>query len=150
VPDLANIANVFRRDFVEIADDCRRDLVDVEFGLAMDTVSIVCGAWSEGEPGRGVFQEITNTVLDPVPMVSDPPARLLADSGGKFEVGDRFVSKVSATYTLTELTGGELDDVAGEFYWLINGEQYRVVGEPTEAYLEWKLHLRRMTRTATY
>ena len=110
--------------------------------MMLDTVSTVHLTWSEAEAGLGV-QQVDEHVIDPVPRVSEPPSALTAGPAGNYESGDRFVSKISATYTREELSGGDLDSDAREFFWIVNGDQYRIVGEPRQEYLEWKVHLRR-------
>lgn len=133
-----------RSELIGLVDEVRDQVIDEEIGLRLHTVQTRRRTWSGGEVGRGTTSDVTTT-LSPAPKVSDPPARLTVGAGGKFEAGDRYVSKISATYSASQLSGGAL--AAGvEFCWLIDGQPYRVVGEPEEKYLGWRVHLRRMNR----
>lgn len=135
--------NTFRSEFVGLADELRLELVVQEFGLRLDTVRTLTRVWSGGSPGRGIEMD-TYLDITPLPRVSAPP-RYSGNSGGRYEEGDVRLNRISATYTIEQLTGGERGSDT-EFYWEINGELYRVVGEPEEKYLGWQTHLRRINR----
>ncbi len=133
-----------RSELIGLVDGVRDEVIDEEIGLRLHTVQTRRRTWSGGEVGRGTSTDVTVS-LSPKPKVTDPASRFQPAAGGKFEAGDRYVTKISATYTAAQLTGGAL--AAGvEFAWLIDGQPYRVVGEPEEKYLGWKVHLRRMNR----
>jgi hypothetical protein len=131
-----------RDDLVPVVDELRA-LPD-ELGFRPYTTVIRTTTWTGGEPGRGTRQT-TDLTISPVPKVSDVPERLIHAAPGKYEQGDRFVSKISATYTRAQLTGGDV--AAGvEVVWLIDGEEYTLVGTPEERPLEWRVTVRRRAR----
>lgn len=131
-----------RDDLVTLVDEVRDQVIDQEVGLRLFTVQTRLRTWSGAEVGRGTATD-TDTDIDPKPKVQSPSPRLVAAAPGKFEEGDRLVSRISATYTEDDLTGGTLA-AKHEFCWLIDGDPYRVVGKPEKRYLEWRMHLRRM------
>lgn len=131
-----------RDDLVGLVDELRRDVVDQDMGLRLHSVQTVRRTWSGGEAGLGAASDEV-TVLDPQPRVRPPSPRLLMSEAGTYRTGDRVVSKLSVTYSEDDLTGGAL--AAGvEFFWTLDGEPYRVVGQPEKRYLEWRVQLRPM------
>lgn len=132
----------FRDDIVALVDEVRSEVIDQDLGLRLHTVQTRLREWSGGELGLGTATD-TLVTLDPPPKVYSPSPRLQAAAPGKYEDGDRLVRKISATLTEDELTGGALTSVQ-EFCWLIDGDPYRVVGEPDKRFLEWRVQLRRM------
>lgn len=134
-----------RSDLVGLVDTIRRDIVDGAAGLRLRTIVVRTRTWSGSEPGDGTTSD-SDVTLDPVPKVEEPPARLVASSAGRWLDGDLQVSKISATYTADQLRG--TPSAAQEFYWLIDGVPYRVVGEPAKEYLAWTVQLRPMQKRA--
>lgn len=131
-----------RDDLIDLVDSVRDEVIDQEAGLRLHAVQTRLRSWSGGEPGAGSATD-TDTTLSPTPRVRPPSPRLEQGPGGKVEEGDRIVDRLSATLDEADLTGGTLSG-GQEFYWLIDGEPYRVVGQPQKRFLEWRVHLRRM------
>lgn len=137
-----------RDDLVDLVDDLRREVVDEAFGLRLDTISTRMRRW----PGRvigkdGVTPIDVDTELDPKPKARRPSPRMRFAEPGKYEAGDVVVEKISATYTEEQLTGGVLTK-GYEFFWVINGEPYQVMGADKK-YLSWSVHLRRCRNIPT-
>lgn len=130
-----------RDELIDLVDDVRDEVIDGEVGLRLDSVVIRKRTWDGAEPGDGTPTDV-DMELTPKPKVSRPPPKLIASSGGVYVEGDLWVRRISATYTRAELTGEPSG--TSEVFWLINGDPYRVVGEPDERFLEWRVHLRRM------
>ncbi len=130
-----------RDDLVGLVDEVRDQVIDQEVGMRLRTVATRRRTWSGGQPGSGTPTD-TDTPLSPTPKVSEPPARLVAAAPGRYQDGDLLVTRISATYTEADLTGGSLG-AGEEFYWLVDGEPYQVVGRPEQRYLEWRVQLRR-------
>jgi len=130
----------FRDDMVAIADAGRGIAEDL--GLRLKTVVVRTRTWDGGEVGRGSASD-SDLTLDPVPKARPPSPRELATPGGVYEDGDRVVDKISATYTEAQLSGRPIA-ADTEVYWLVDGDPYRLVREPPEGFLGWKVHLRRM------
>lgn len=129
-----------RDELISLVDQVRDEVIDGEVGLRLHAVVVRRRTWSGGEPGRGTPSDV-DVVLTPKPKVSNPPPRLVMAEGGKYRDGDRIVSRISATYTAGELSGGTVG-ADEQFYWLIDGVPYTVVGEPEERYLGWRVQLR--------
>lgn len=131
-----------RDDLVPVVDETRA-IVD-ELGFRPYIVVVRTRTWSGSEPGRG---SVTNSdlTLSPKPKVADVPERLVHGSAGKYESGDRIVSRISATYTRAQLDGGAIA-ANKEVVWLIDGVEYMLVGEPEERPLEWRVTVRRRNR----
>lgn len=129
-----------RDDLIPLVDDVRRDVVDAVAGLRIHTVSTRRRVWDGGAPGRGDAVD-TDTPLDPVPKVRNA-TKFQTGEAGRFEQSDLRVEKLSATYAQEDLDGGPLDDNE-EWFWLVDGESYRVV-EVEERYLEWRVGLKRV------
>jgi hypothetical protein len=114
-----------------------------DLGLRPYVVEILTVSWP-GERGLGVATEASRVLIQPAPVVSDPTPRMVSAAPGKFERGDRVISKVSRTYT-----AADFPDSAGateERYFLLNGDPYRMVSEPEIRNFEWRLHVRRMRK----
>lgn len=134
-----------RDELVDLVDEVRDEVIDTEVGLRLHTVQTRRRTWSGGEPGAGSSSDSVTT-LEPTPKVKSVSPRLMAAAPGTYREGDLLVRAVSATYTADDLTGGDL--AAGEeFVWLIDGDEYIVVQEPDERYLEWRVHLRGRNRS---
>lgn len=148
------MAGDFRADLVPCIDAARQCVDDL--GLRTDVVEILTVQWSGLDVvgvtnnglqlGAGTPSETMRTLVTPAPVVSDPEPRLVAQDPGKYAQGDRIISKVSRAYLRTDFpdaprgTGGE----ATERYFLIDGDPYRMVGEPQDRNFEWVIHVRRM------
>jgi len=130
-----------RDDLITLVDEIREDIIDEECGLRLSTCSTVLRTWSGGKPGKGDASD-EETEIEPKPRVRSPSLRLQMAAPGKFEAGDLVADKISATYTSDELDGGSLD-ADEEFFWLVDGDPYRVVAPPEELYLGWSVQLRR-------
>jgi hypothetical protein len=129
-----------RDDLIPVIDETR-DLVE-DLGLRLHVVKTRRRSWSGGEPGSGTPTD-TDTTLTPAPKVSEPSPGVVAAAPGRYEQGDLFISKVSATYTQDELDGGTIG--GDEEWWiLVDDEPYRVVAA-TERAFEWRLHVRKLT-----
>ena len=136
----------FREEMAGLADELRQELVVDEFTLRLDTVQTLYRTWSGGAPGRGSEVDVATNIV-PIPKASRPPG-YAGNQGGRYEEGDLILTRVSVlNYSIEDLTGGQRLSHE-EFYWLINGEQYRVVREPEEEYIGWRVHLRRVNRKA--
>lgn len=134
-----------RDSLIPLVDTIREQVIDGAVGLRLHTVKTRLRVWSGGELGRGTATN-TDTTLDPKPKVAVVTPRLVQASGGKYLDGDRTVSKISATYTESQLDGGAV--AAGrEFYWLIDDEPYEVVGKPQRGFLGWTVVLRPRRRS---
>jgi hypothetical protein len=131
-----------RDDLVPVVDESRA-LVE-ELGFRPYVVKTRQRTWSGAEVGRGTATDV-DTTLDPAPKVQDVPERLVHGSPGRYESGDRLVTRISATYTRAQLDGGSLAANV-EWMWLIDGVEYAVIGEPEERPLEWRVQLRRRNR----
>lgn len=131
-----------RDDVIPVVDDARQ-LID-DLGLRLDTVQTRRRSWSGGQPGSGTATN-TDVAITPKPRVKDVPERWIHNAPGRYERGDKMVTRISATYTRAQLTGGTL--AAGEeFVWLIDSVEYAVIGEPEEQAFEWRVQLRRRNR----
>jgi len=128
-----------------------------DLGLRTEVVEIITVEWAglstiPGLPqdgylvGAGTPSEIERITIDPRPVVSDPHPRLVAQDPGKYASGDRIITKVSRAYTPDDFPdapdgpGGE----KRERYFLIDGDPYRMVREPTIKNFEWEIQVRRM------
>ena len=140
-------------DLVPCIDDARQ-LID-DLGLRPEIVEIITVEWA-GLPGGalptdyqfglGTSTQISRIAITPKPKVSDPHPRLVAADPGKYREGDRIVTKVSRTYLEEDLVD-PADGAGGEQrerYYLIDGDPFRLVREPTKKNFEWQLHLARM------
>lgn len=132
-----------RSDLIPVVDDTRSLIADL--GLRLYTVQTVLRTWSGTQRGLGEASDVT-VAIEPTPRVSDPPPRRTPESGGRTETGDRQVTRISATYEMDDLTGGTLGALQ-EFFWLIDGAPYRVVGVPEKKPFEWRVQLARMSRS---
>jgi len=128
-----------RDDLISCVDDARSILDD--FGLRQQTVVIRTRVWSGGELGRGTVTD-TNRILSPVPKVERLSLRYIAASGGKYQEGDRRVTKISATYTAAQLGAGTVP-AGTEILWLIDDEPHTLVETPGEKNFEWRCVVRR-------
>lgn len=159
-----------REDLIPVVDSIRREIVDQAAGLRLHAVAVRRRTWSGGEAGLGTATD-EDLILDPVPKVLPPEPKVKAAEPGKYEDGDRIVSKVSLEYTRDQLDGGAMG-AGTELFWLIgrqtrpedgwldgsawlDGEHLGPEGHGTEAYrvlsveegfLGWTVHLRRMRR----
>ena len=128
-----------RDELIDVIDEGRQ-LAD-DLGLRQQSVVLRTRVWSGGEVGRGTATD-TDLVLSPVPKVRRLPLRLIHASGGRYQEGDRLISKISASYTTEQLGGGVA--VAGtELLWLIDGDPHTAVETPEERNFEWKVVVRR-------
>jgi len=133
-----------RDDLIPTVDEAR-GLVD-ELGFRMHAVVVRKTTWSGGEVGKGTASHVDVT-LSPKPKVASPPPHHVFAAPGKYQDGDLTVSRISALYTESQLTGGTLT-VGQEVVWLIDGERYLLVGKPDRKPLEWRVQLRkRVART---
>lgn len=131
-----------RDELQPVVDESRQLVADLGFRVYAVTVRV--RTWDGGEIGRGETDD-ADTVLSPPPKVASPSPRLVFAAPGKYEDGDRIVSRISRSYTEDELTGGA-PDVDQEVCWLIDDDEYVLVGQPEKRPLEWRAHLRRRTR----
>lgn len=136
-----------RDDLITVVDSTRLNVVDAVAGLRIHTVFIRMTIWDSGTVGRGNKVDYDHE-LEPVPKVMDPSPRMTFAQPGVFEEGDRVVSKISATYDKADLFDASIA-AGSEQFWLIDGEEYKTVGEPQEGYLGWKVQLRRRHRKTT-
>lgn len=129
-----------RDDVIPVIDEAR-ELVD-DLGLRLCTVQTRLRTWTGSVPGDGSSSDV-DTDIEPTPKVREPWPRLIADAPGTYETGDRLISKVSATYTEAQLTGGTLFN-SQEWWILIDGDPHRVMGVEKRTF-EWRIHVRRLT-----
>ena len=133
-----------RDDLLGVVDGGR--LLADTLGLRQRTVATCLIEWSGNIAGRGTATH-TITPIVPTPKVREPPGRLVAEAGGKFIEGDLQITKISATLTDDDLTGGTLA-TGTEWAILVDGFPYRVVGAPTRKNFAAELLVRRMTGRA--
>lgn len=131
------------RDDLQPCVDSARSIVD-ELGLRPHVVIIRTRTWSGGRPGSGTVTT-ADVTIDPAPRVRGVSPRLVHAAPGKYEDGDRLVDKISRAYTEAQLAGTGLT-AAQERWVLIDGDAYRIIGEPEERNFEWRLQVRRITR----
>ena len=134
-----------RDDLIPCVDSAR-DIIN-DFGLRPYVVLMRTRTWSGSEPGSGTSSDV-DVAIDPVPKVSYPSPRLIANSGGTIQEGDRMVSKISASYTEAQLTGNPLGANV-EVWWMIDGDFYTIVGTPSKKNFEFRLQLRSAARGLT-
>ena len=131
-----------RDDLQPCVDDARS--IIGELGLRPHVVVVRTRTWDGGRPGSGTATDVDVTIT-PAPRVRGVSPRLVHAAPGKYEDGDRVVDKISRTYAKAALAGTGL--AAGQERWvLIDGDPYRVIGEPEERSFEWRLQVRRITR----
>lgn len=130
-----------RSDLIPVVDDTRELIADL--GFRLETFVVRVRTWSGAEVGRGTATDVDVT-LTPPPKWKDVPTRLVFDSPGIYEAGDKLVSKISATYTESDLNP-TLTGVQ-ELIWLVNGEEWRPVARPEPKAFEWRVTLRRKNR----
>lgn len=128
-----------RDDLIPLIDDVRDEVVDGVAGLRLHTVATRLRTWSGASRGLGVATDV-DTPIAPKPKVIDEP-NLRVSEGGRYEDSDRVVEKISATYTEAQLTGSAATALQ-EFFWLIDGQPYRLVSIE-EKYLGWRIVVRR-------
>lgn len=130
-----------RDDLIPVVDEVR-DLV-VDLGLRLHSVVVRTTTWTGTTVGLGA-SSASDLTLTPLPRVRGISARRLALAPGRFQQGDRIVDRISATYTADQLGGGLAPNE--ERVWLIDGDAYQLMGEPTERMLGWEVTLRRRAR----
>lgn len=135
-----------RDNLIPLVDSIRESVIDVMAGLRLHTVAVRQTAWDSGTVGRGVKVNYDH-YLEPVPKVENPSPSMTFGQPGVFEDGDRVVSRISAMYDKADLFDAPADGT--EQFWLIDGEEYKVVGEPQLGYLGWEVQVRRRRRKAT-
>lgn len=101
-------------DLVTMADDLRGDLY-ADMGVAPWEVHVIKRRWSGVRRNEGVATIVSDTTLDPPPMVKEKD-RLELIAAGREERGTVTLTGISLTYTEAELTGGTLA-ANEEFYW---------------------------------
>ena len=131
-----------RDDLQGVVDDAR-GVVD-DLGLRPFTVVVRTRTWASGRVGSG-SSTTADVTLEPRPRVREPSPRLQATEPGKYEAGDRVVDRISRDYTEADLDGDGLT-ADKERVWLLDGDEYRVVGKPLKRNFEWRVQLRRRTR----
>ena len=134
-----------RDDLIPCVDSAR-DIIN-DFGLRPYVVLMRTRTWSGTQPGDGTATDV-DVAIAPVPKVSHPSPRLIANSGGTIQEGDRMVSKISASYTEAQLTGNPLAANA-EVWWVIDGDLYTIVGVPSKKNFEFRMQLRSAARGLT-
>lgn len=132
-----------REDLVPVVD-AGRQLVDT-LGFRLRPVIVRTRTWSGGRVGSGTATN-ADVTLTPRPKVAEPPARVLSESGGRWEAGDLQVTRVSATYDEADLAPAVTAGV--EVVYLVDGREYAIVGAPARRSFGWDLQLRRRTRAA--
>jgi hypothetical protein len=130
-----------RDDLLPVVD-AGRELAE-DLGLRQRVVKTRLRVWSGGVVGRGTATD-TDTTISPAPKVREPPARFVHETAGRFQEGDLQITKISASIDDDDLTGGTL--AAGrEWFILVDGEPYRVVGRPEIRNFEKRLLVRKIT-----
>jgi len=130
-----------RDDLIPVVDEARGLINDL--GFRRHAVTVRTTTWSGAKPGLG-SKSVVELVLSPPPKVRGISSRRLALAPGRFKDGDRVVDRISATYTADQL-GGALA-ANQERVWLIDADEYTLIGEPTEKNLAWEVTLRRKAR----
>lgn len=130
-----------RDDLIATIDAARSAVADM--GLRRYTVVVRVRTWSGAALGSGTATDVDVT-LEPAPKVERLPVRLIASSGGIYEEGDLTITKISASYTESQLSPAPSAGV--EVIWLLNGESFRPVTRPEQKNFEWRVAVRRMTR----
>lgn len=111
-------------------------------GLRQRVVKTRLRVWSGGTLGRGDYTD-TDTTIEPAPKVREPPGRFVHDPAGRYEEGDLQLTKISADIDDEDLTGGTLA-AGSEWFILIDGEPYRVIGRVETHNFEKRLNVRKI------
>lgn len=130
-----------RDDLLSVVDGGRQLAEDL--GLRQRTVATRLRTWSGGKPGSGTPTDV-DTEISPAPKVREPPGRFVHETAGRFVEGDLQITKISATYTDAQLTGGTLA-AGAEWFILVDGSPYRVIGPPETLNFEKRLLVRKVT-----
>lgn len=131
-----------RTDLIPCIDDARQVIEDLD--LRVHLVVIRTRTWDGPQRGEGAKSDADLTI-SPRPLVSYPSPRLIAARPGKFEKGDRVVSKITRTLAESDMDDSGLSGVQERFV-LINGDEFRVVGRVEVHNFEYKLQVRRMRK----
>lgn len=136
-----------RDDLVPVVDAARQIVADLGFRRVEVVIRRITGA-DDGiamlltGANRGTATDLT---LDPPPRVSDWVIRG-PDPGGLYREGDQLVTRISATYTESQLNPG------GNSVWLLNGEPHGLIklipqSRPgSKVFLGWSAVVRSMRR----
>lgn len=130
------------RDDLEPVVDLTRQIVE-DLGFRPYIVKAIKRTWDGDEIGSGTPSD-DELQITPSPKVGYPTPNMVYKAGGAIMEGDRLISKISRSYTQTQLDGGNLSDNQ-EFFWTINDELYRLVQQPQKKNLEWQCLLRKMS-----
>lgn len=135
----------FRTDLIPCIDDARQCIEDLD--LRPHLVVIRTRTWDGPQRGEGTKSD-SDFTISPRPKVSYPSPRLIAARPGKFEQGDRVVTKITRTLAESVMDDKTLTSVQERFL-LINGDPFRVVGRVEVHNFEYALQVRDMqTRVA--
>ena len=129
-----------RDDLLPCIDDARQCIEDL--GLRLDVVTIRTRTFSGSVLGDGSPTDV-DVVISPRPKVAEPGPRYANEEIGKYEEGDRIVSKIDPTMVESDFTDAGLA-ANQERYFIVGIDAYQLVGEPQNRNFEWRLTLRRM------
>lgn len=137
-----------RTDLLPVVD-AGRALADA-LGFRQRLVTVRTRTWTSGVVGRGPTTD-DDLVLDPVPKVAEPPARLIFAAPGQYEQGDVIVSRISGSYDESAIHPAPSAGV--EVYWLIEDRvgdggvrEYVAVAAPKNLSFGYTIQLRRRNR----
>lgn len=130
-------------DLIPVVDSARQMIADI--GVRVHSIQLVHLDW--GTNGVGIGTPV-KTVVDvtPTPKVLKYTTEQQVESGGAITDSDLNITKISARYTLDELSGGELPK-GQEFFWSIDGVLHIYMGYQKRA-LGWNIRVRRTNRNA--
>jgi hypothetical protein len=126
------------RDELLASVDGARQLVD-DLGLRTHRVTLRRRTWSGAQVGEGTYTDLDRP-LRPTPKIAKPRPGLSAPAAQTPIWLVRVVSKISATYALEDLTGGELAPNE-QHLWLLDGEVFWLTDPPEQRNFEWRAKL---------
>lgn len=135
--------STLRDDLQPVVDEAR-GIVD-ELGFRTHEVVVRIRTWTGGEIDCGVPVDV-DRVLSPTPKVTGSPPSWAHAEPGRWEDGDRWVTRISRAYTLDDLGLGAPTKGTEVLWLLCDGEseaEYIAQGHPDRRPLEWRVHLKR-------
>lgn len=135
--------STLRDDLQPVVDEARA-IVD-ELGFRTHRVVIRIRTWTGGEVDVGTAVDV-DRVLTPAPKVTGSPPSWAHAEPGRWERGDRWVTRISRAYTLDDLGLGA-PTKGTEVLWLLSDDEseaeYTAQDHPDRRPLEWRVHLKR-------
>jgi hypothetical protein len=131
-------------DLRPVVDAARQTIQDV--GYRIHDVRLLKITWPVGGVGIGNPTSRQETILTPRPKVLKYTMEQIIKSGGSVTEADLNISKISKSYSLAQLSGGDLADNI-EFFWIVDGVLYNFIGYQ-ERPLGWNVQVRKTNRNA--